>query len=116
MSKPDLTRARWRKSSRSNGTQDCVEVAFVPPEAWRKSSRSNSNQACVELAFVPTETWRKSSRSNATQDCVELAVLADRTAVRDSKNPASGALVLDAATWNAFRAAITSGGFDAPGA
>jgi hypothetical protein len=58
----------------------------------------------------------QSSRSNANQACVELAVLTDRTAVRDSKNPASGALVLDPATWHAFRSAVRSGGLDAPGA
>jgi hypothetical protein len=37
------------------------------------------------------------------------------TAVRDSKNPASGALVLDTATWHAFRSTIKSGGLDTPG-
>ena len=59
--------------------------------------------------------WRKSSRSNGELACVELAVLTDMTAVRDSKNPASGALVLDPATWHAFRFSIKSGGFDTPG-
>jgi hypothetical protein len=35
-------------------------------------------------------------------DCVEVAVMTDLTAVRDSKNPAGGALVLDPGAWQAF--------------
>ncbi|WP_216210648.1 DUF397 domain-containing protein [Amycolatopsis aidingensis] len=39
-------------------------------------------------------TWRKSSYSGSESNCVELAVTADRTAIRDSKDPEGGALVL----------------------
>jgi hypothetical protein len=60
--------------------------------------------------------WRKSSRSNGEQACVELAAGTSMTVVRDSKNAASGALVLDVATWHAFRCVIKSGGLDTPGA
>lgn len=30
MNSPDLSAARWFKSSRSGGGQNCVETAFVP--------------------------------------------------------------------------------------
>jgi hypothetical protein len=40
-------------------------------------------------------TWRKSSFSTDNGDCVEVAVLPDgQVAVRDSKKPSAGHLVL----------------------
>ncbi|MFI0405084.1 DUF397 domain-containing protein [Actinomadura sp. 3N508] len=38
--------------------------------------------------------WRKSSYSGGTGDCVEVADLAESIAVRDSKAPAAGHLML----------------------
>lgn len=50
----DFTRARWRKSSHSNGSGgNCLEVGEDFPGAahWRKSTRSNgSGGDCVEVA------------------------------------------------------------------
>lgn len=54
---------------------------------WRKSSRSNGGGECIELSV-----WRKSSRSDGTGACVEVAVSADAFRVRDSKNTAGPTL------------------------
>ncbi|RZS43043.1 uncharacterized protein DUF397 [Herbihabitans rhizosphaerae] len=84
MNTPDLSRFAWRKSSYSSDNGGaCVEIG-LPPEAWRKSSYSEDNGG----------------------DCVEVAALADAAAIRDSKNPDGGALMLSGAVWNAFRTAI----------
>jgi hypothetical protein len=65
---------------------------------WRKSSRSNAANACVEVA------WRKSSRSTASGDCVEVAVQPLAVAVRDSKNTSGPTLAFPTSGWDAFRA------------
>jgi predicted secreted Zn-dependent protease len=50
-------------------------------------------------------TWRKSSRSGTTGgDCVEVAVLPHRVMIRDSKDPLSATLTLNATEWRAFLA------------
>lgn len=75
--------------------------------AWKKGSRSTqngSNGACVEVAFASAD-WRKSSRS--TQDgsngaCVEVAFDGPAVALRDSKSPAGGILVLPESGWEHF--------------
>jgi uncharacterized protein DUF397 len=71
---------------------------------WRKSSRSNAENACVEMA------WRKASRSNANDDgaCVEVALVAQVVAVRDSKNASGPTLAFPSASWGAFRADLHS--------
>lgn len=66
--------------------------------AWRKSSRSEGATNCVELGLA----WRKSSRSDGANNCVELAPADCCVAVRDSKRPAQAPLAFPRATWAAF--------------
>lgn len=75
---------------------------------WRKSSRTGGNGQCVELgrANHPTPIWHKSTRSGGTGDCVELASFG---AVRDSKNPAGPMLAVDL---DALITALRSGRID----
>ncbi|MFJ6629866.1 DUF397 domain-containing protein [Streptomyces sp. NPDC091376] len=80
----DLSNARWRKSSYSNGEGgECVEVAHDFPGAapWRKSTYSNGEGGnCVEV----------------------LDDLPGVVPVRDSKVPDGSVIVLPAAAWAAF--------------
>lgn len=68
---------------------------------WRKSTRSNGVGNCVEVAL-----WRKSSRSNGAGNCVEVTALDTATiGIRDSKDPAGPVLTVPATAWSAFIAA-----------
>ncbi|OIK01124.1 DUF397 domain-containing protein [Streptomyces colonosanans] len=81
---------------------------------WRKSSYSNSDGGnCVEVSddFLSAADWHKSSYSNSDGgQCVEVAHnLPSAVPVRDSKDPARGALVFEAATWARFIDDVKSG-------
>ncbi|MGW8066494.1 DUF397 domain-containing protein [Streptomyces ziwulingensis] len=74
---------------------------------WRKSSYSNPDGGnCVEVSddLLRTADWRKSSYSNQDGgECVEVAPhLPSLVPVRDSKDPARGALLFAAPAWAAF--------------
>jgi hypothetical protein len=92
---PDLTGARWRKSSYSNSAGgNCIEVADNLPglARWRKSTYSNSSGG----------------------DCVEVADgVAGVVPVRDSKDPDGPALVFGADAWTAFITAVKAAHFPA---
>jgi hypothetical protein len=65
------------------------------------------------LADTPPVAWRKSSYSSYNGNCVEIADLpGGEVGVRDSKNPALGALKFTPAEWGAFTGAVRSGEFD----
>lgn len=80
----NISAARWKKSSYSQGQNDCVEVAT-------------------------TATWKKSSHSQGQDDCVEVASGPGAVYLRDSKlGDASPVLSLSTTQWRAVLAAITA--------
>ena len=55
-------------------------------------------------------TWRTSSYSNGGGECVEVAELPDRgCALRDSKNPDGGVILVDRRAWATLLAGIKTG-------
>lgn len=50
--------------------------------------------------------WRKSSRSTDQPNCVEVAVRGSAVAVRDSKCPAGGTLLVPRSAWSVFTSAL----------
>ncbi len=78
---------------------------------WRKSSRSTNVSNCVEVAVLDGARWRKSSRSSDKANCVEVAVTGGAVAVRDSKHPTGGALIIPPLTWIAFTTALRANEF-----
>lgn len=62
--------------------------------------------------FTPglsTACWRKSSHSTNVSNCVEVAATDQAVAVRDSKHPTGGALILTPGAWTAFTTALRNG-------
>ncbi|WP_406236075.1 DUF397 domain-containing protein [Nocardia sp. NBC_01009] len=49
----DLSGAVWRKSTRSSGSKDCVEVAFL--DGGLIGVRDSKNPAGPALVFTPSE-------------------------------------------------------------
>lgn len=72
---------------------------------WRKSSRSGGNGECVELG-VSDLTWRKSTFSGGNGDCVEVSSVG---AVRDSKNVGGPMIHVDLGS---LVGAVKAGRFD----
>jgi hypothetical protein len=57
--------------------------------------------------------FRKSSSSPDADECVEVAPLfSGGRAVRDSKNPDGGMLLVGGTEWHAFTRAVKAGGFE----
>ena len=62
---------------------------------------------------TPRAFWRKSRHSANAGNCVEVAAIAKAIAVRDSKDPNGGQLVLSPQRWRRFTAKVRTGTFDA---
>ncbi|WP_067542850.1 DUF397 domain-containing protein [Nocardia crassostreae] len=43
----DLSAAKWFKSSRSGGSKECVEVAFIPGAVGVRDSKDRSGPALI---------------------------------------------------------------------
>jgi len=65
----------------------------------------------MTAADLPGAVWRKSSRSGSNANCLEVAELPASVAVRDSKDPHGGVLLVGGRSWACFVAAIREGGF-----
>lgn len=74
---------------------------------WRKSTRSDASNTCVEVAFLAT-TWRKSNRSADTNTCVEVAFSGPAVGLRDSKNAAGRILALPTPSFTALLTTVKS--------
>jgi hypothetical protein len=80
----DLSGAQWRKSSDSNGSGNCVEVAT----AWRKSSHSGEANGCVEVGQAPARHI---------------------IAIRDTTDRDGGTITVSQADWQAFTFTVRQG-------
>jgi hypothetical protein len=81
-------------------------------KSWRATTINEEKQQVVPHCDGSYLKWRKSSFSEYTS-CVEAAPYGDgRVALRDSKDPAAGFLLYEAAEWRAFLAGVRNGEFD----
>ncbi|GAA2657903.1 protein of unknown function (DUF397) [Actinosynnema pretiosum] len=64
------------------------------------------------MADLNSVTWRTSSASQGNGQCVAVALLGAGIALRDSKSPHAGTLVLPQYSATAFVAAIKAGRLD----
>ncbi|MFI9305234.1 DUF397 domain-containing protein [Streptomyces triculaminicus] len=123
----DLSNVGWRKSTYSNGHEDCLEVAdnipggvvpvrdsknpsdsalVFPAGSWYTFVEHLASTDGVGLmrADLSNATWRKSTYSSGQEDCLEIAdnMPGGVVPVRDSKNPAGPALLFTAGAWSRF--------------
>lgn len=77
---------------------------------WRKSTFSNPSGNCVEIA--EENDWSKSTFSGNNGSCVEFTRNGGNFLVRDSKDPNGPVLTFTPAEWDAFVKGAKDGQFD----
>ena len=61
------------------------------------------------MTIGPSIAWRKSSYSTSTGNCVEVAPMTDGVAVRHSRRPAAGTILLAYPEWSRLLGAARTG-------
>ncbi|BBJ42790.1 hypothetical protein SSPO_055080 [Streptomyces antimycoticus] len=94
---------RWRKSSYSGDSSNCINVAAE----WRKSSHSGDAGNCVDVAAG----WHKSTYSADAGNCVNVATGDRAVFLRESDEP-DIVLITTPAVLRAFIRGAKDGAFD----
>lgn len=63
-------------------------------------------------ADLPRVVWRKSGRSGSGNQCVEVAQVGTGRAIRNSRKPDDGYLIVDVDTFKGFIERGKDGGYD----
>ena len=89
-----------------------TEIACPDTAHWRKSSRSYGGGNCIEVASCLCDAdpgFRKAAGSMANGNCAEVGNAPAGVLVRDTKDRDGTVLAYPATTWRAFLADMKAG-------